>query len=246
MFDPETGRSVRCGRTPWASAGRTDQAKPDGVRRIAVLGDSMVAGLASRAGRCAAWSGAPERERCRSTAPGGDEWNLRVGPGAKLAYRGLVRRFAPDVVVSRSSTATTCRTRSEISDQYGRMYLEIADAGVLLARTPKPSHGAVARPEPGVRMDPPPDRQGRSNPGRSANRSRRAPSAICRTAIRVPAGMASARSDRRRARGDVRRRWPPRRAGDPERARDLPDPEALRDWAGPVANVLDLDVQGGE
>jgi hypothetical protein len=251
MYDPESGRAVpmRTNALGFRGPDRPER-KPDGVRRIAVLGDSMVAGLA-----------VPEPETMCGVleallnadaggAPRIEVMNFGVAasaPAQELAlYRGLVRRFAPDVVVLAFFYGNDLSdTLYEISDRYGRMYFELDDAGALRPR-PYDASPAIVR---------------------WLARSR------VFAWIRLQTGKAGARRAREGSSpsalgylpdGDPRaeRAWRLLDAIVAELARDVradggrlvvlaipsgreiyPDDAALREWAGPVADVIDLDVQ---
>jgi hypothetical protein len=251
MYDPESRRAVpmRTNALGFRGPDRSEQ-KPDGVRRIAVLGDSMVAGLA-----------VPEAETMCGVVEGllnanaGGATRIEVmnfgvaasAPAQELAlYRGLVRRFAPDVVVLTFFYGNDLSdTLYEISDRYGRMYLELDDAGTL-------------RPGPYVESPPIMRWLARSRvfawmrlgyAGRTGRmgRERPSPSALgylpdgdprAERAWRLLEAIVAALAADVRADGGhlVVLAIPS--------AREIyRDDAVLREWAGPVADVIDLDVQ---
>jgi hypothetical protein len=253
MYDSESGRAVpmRTNALGFRGPDRPER-KADGVRRIAVLGDSMVAGLA-----------VPEAEtmcgvvEALLAADAGAEPRVEVmnfgisasAPAQELAlYRGLVRRFAPDVVVLTFFYGNDLSdTLYEISDQYGRMYLELDDAGTLRPRPYVESPLIVrwlasSRVFAWIRL-----LTGKS--GRTVRRIREgsSPSALgylpdgdprAERAWRLLEAIVAALQKDVRADGGrlVVLAIPC--------AREIyPDDAALREWAGPVADVLDLDVQ---
>ena len=236
--------AYRCGPTRSAFAGRTGpSAKPAGVRRIAVLGDSMVAGLAVPEPET--MCGVLETLLNGEPEPRVEVMNFGISasaPAQELAlYRGLVRRFAPDVVVLTFFSGNDLSdTLYEISDRYGRMYVELDADGRLRPReyTESPRRRALAREESRVRVDPSARREGASDPAEGPRiRSRRAPRLLSGRRIRERRRRGVlARSRRRRVREATVRAdgAEPRRAGHPELARDLlRDLEELREWAGP-------------
>jgi hypothetical protein len=253
MYDPESGRAVpmRTNALGFRGPDRPER-KPDGVRRIAVLGDSMVAGLA-----------VPEAETMCGVveallnadaggAPRTEVMNFGVaasGPAQELAlYRGLVRRFAPDVVVLTFFYGNDLSdTLYEISDRYGRMYLELDDAGTLRPR-PYVESPLIARWLAGSRLF----AWIRLLTGKAGTTARRPRQGSSPSALGyLPDGDPRAE-----------RAWRLLDAIVAELARDVRadggrlvalaipssreiyrDDAALREWAGPVANVIDLDVQ---
>jgi hypothetical protein len=254
MYDPESGRAVPMRMNALGFRGPDrPEGKPDGVRRIAVLGDSMVAGLAVPEAEtmCGVVEGLLNADA--AGAPRTEVMNFGVAasaPAQELAlYRGLVRRFAPDVVVLAFFYGNDLSdTLYEISDRYGRMYLELDDAGTL-----RPDRPYVASP-PIVRW-------------LSGSRAL--------AWIRLLTAKAEGTGRRRREGpspsalgflpdGDPRaeRAWRLLEAIVAELARDVRadgsrlvvlaipsarevyrDDAALREWAGPSADALDLDVQ---
>src|SRR6185503_6071768 len=149
LFDAETGRAVpvRFNALGFRGPDRPEQ-KPDGVRRVAVLGDSMVAGLAVPEPET--MCGVLETLLNAAGGPRVEVMNFGVAassPAQELAlYRGLVRRFAPDVVVLAFFSGNDLSdTLYEISDRYEhRIYVDLDETGTLRPREYVESH-AVRR-----------------------------------------------------------------------------------------------------
>lgn len=139
LFDAETGRAVpvRFNALGFRGPDRPEQ-KPDGVRRVAVLGDSMVAGLAVPEPET--MCGVLETLLNAAGGPRVEVMNFGVAassPAQELAlYRGLVRRFAPDVVVLAFFSGNDLSdTLYEISDRYEhRIYVDLDATGTLRPR----------------------------------------------------------------------------------------------------------------
>src|SRR5262245_41461894 len=144
VYDPETRRAVpmRFNALGFRGPDRPER-KADGVRRVAVLGDSMVAGISVTEPEtmCGVLetllnAGAGARVEVMNFGVAGSS------PGQELAlYRGLVRRFAPDVVVLAFFSGNDLSdTLYEISDHYGRIYFDLDETGTLRPREYAESH----------------------------------------------------------------------------------------------------------
>jgi hypothetical protein len=105
--------------------------KPDGVRRIAILGDSMIAGLAV------------EEEdtlpgRLESMLERTEVMNFGVtasSPGQALVlHRELVSKFSPDAVVLGFFVGNDLSDSSAKLDHYPRIYFDVDEAGALVQR----------------------------------------------------------------------------------------------------------------
>jgi len=170
-------------------------------------------------------------------------------PAQELAlYRGLVRRLAPDVVVLTFFYGNDLSdTLYEISDRYGRMYLEIDDAGGLRPRpyteSPRVARWlARSRVVAWIRL-----LTGKARRNTKKVREPASPSALGY----LPDGDPRAEQAWRLLEAIVAELARDVRADGgrlvvlaiPSAREIYPDPEALRDWAGPIADVVDLDVQ---
>ena len=252
MYDSESGRAVpmRMNALGFRGPDRPER-KPDGAWRIAVLGDSMVAGLAVPETETMCGVAEALLNADAGGAPRTDVMNFGVAasaPAQELAlYRGLVRQFAPDIVVLGFFYGNDLSdTLYEISDRYPRMYLELDDAGTLQPRPYVESPLiapwlAESRVFAWMRL--------LTGAGRATGRihERSSPSArgylpdgdpraerAWRLLDAIVAELArDVRADR--ARLIV--------LAIPSAREIYRDDAAFREWAGPEADVLDLDVQ---
>lgn len=139
LYDPETRRAVpvRFNALGFRGPDRPER-KPAGVRRVAVIGDSMVAGIAVPEPET--MCGVLETLLNAAGGPHVEVMNFGVAgssPAQELAlYRGLVRRFAPDVVVLAFFSGNDLSDMLyEISDRYpNRIYVDLDATGTLRPR----------------------------------------------------------------------------------------------------------------
>ena len=257
MFDPRPVARCRCDEhAGLPRAGPTPRRSSDGVRRIAVLGDPWSPAWPS-------WS----RRRCgvveallNADAAGRRAWRMNFGisasaPAQELAlYRGLIRRFAPDVVVLTFFYGNDLSdTLYEISDRYSWNVPRSTPAPCARALTPKALVWCGGSPGAG-RMDPSPH----WHPPASRSKRWWKIRELLAERTRPPAGRRSAGGSRRRLAFSPSFRLSPSFARDVRAdvppvvlnilsARDLPDPEALLPTGRACSRTSSTsDVQSGD
>lgn len=135
VFVPEARRQValRFNDTGFRGPSRPEQ-KPPGVRRLAVLGDSMVASLAvdeSETMVC-------QLERLLNESPSGSTWEVLnfgvngASPGQELVlYREVVSRFQPDVVLGTFFVGNDLADNCSRLSSNPRIYFDVDESGNL-------------------------------------------------------------------------------------------------------------------
>jgi hypothetical protein len=135
VFIPESGRKVRLRFNSLGFRGPDRPlAKPPGARRIAVLGDSMIASLAVEEEQTLV----QRLERALSSSASWEVMNFGVSaasPGqALLLYRELAHRFEPEIVIASFFNGNDLSDSSYELDHYRRPYFELDGAGRLVLR----------------------------------------------------------------------------------------------------------------
>lgn len=135
VYVPEAGRRVRLRfqRDGFRGADRP-YAKPAGVRRIAVLGDSMIVGVATDEDQTLVRRLEGELNRS-GTAPAWEVLNFGVSSASTgeelVLYEKVAARYRPDVVICAFFVGNDLADNSPGLTHAPRLYFDLDDAGAL-------------------------------------------------------------------------------------------------------------------
>lgn len=135
VFMPEAGRRVALRFNDVGFRGPCrPQEKPPGVRRLAILGDSMIASLAVDEPQTMVC----QLERLLNESPAGASWEVfnfgvnGASPGQNLVlYREVVSRFQPDVVLATFFVGNDLADNCSRLSANPRIYFDVDEAGEL-------------------------------------------------------------------------------------------------------------------
>jgi hypothetical protein len=139
VYDAESKQSVlvRTDREGFRGPDRPYE-KPQDVRRVAILGDSMIAALSVEEDQTLV---ARLEQLLNRTSPGGPRWEVfnfgvpGASTGQELAlWRATVRKYRPDVVLCAFFVGNDLADNSRRLSSNPRIYFELDDSGRLVER----------------------------------------------------------------------------------------------------------------